>query len=415
MHKIINANIFLWALYDFANSFIFVAFFLYYSQWVVIDSGLPDLWFNLVFVSVSILLLITAPKIGKKLDEGWSNLRGIQITSAFIVLGYAITAILAFHQLAVWSLVTFTFGLYFFILSFIFYTPLLSRLSTNAHHGFVSGFGLTANSIGVVLGMVLALPFGTGQISLFSRDARIETIVPALLVFIIFALPMLLFFREDRLLNDPNVSHSRASVWHRTRALFSSRSILLFIIAFVLFSGAIQTASNNFPIFLEQVWQIADTIKSFILVALIVCSAGGSLFSGWLLDRWGWYRVAISILISWIVVLLILSVAPTFPLFLGVALFAGVLVGASATMARTAMAHLLPSHSQNFGFSYFTIVERASTIVTPIAWGVIVSGLSDLESLRYRIAMIAMALFVALGLIVLLRIRPHKSELCQNK
>ena len=37
-------NIALWTLYDFANSIVVVVFFLYFSQWLVVDKGVSDFW-----------------------------------------------------------------------------------------------------------------------------------------------------------------------------------------------------------------------------------------------------------------------------------------------------------------------------------------------------------------------------------
>ena len=43
-------NIFLWALYDFANSIIMIVFLFYFSQWLVVDSGKPDWWYNATLI-----------------------------------------------------------------------------------------------------------------------------------------------------------------------------------------------------------------------------------------------------------------------------------------------------------------------------------------------------------------------------
>ena len=42
-------NIFFWTLYDFANSIVAIVFFLYFSQWLVVDKGVPDFWYNMIF------------------------------------------------------------------------------------------------------------------------------------------------------------------------------------------------------------------------------------------------------------------------------------------------------------------------------------------------------------------------------
>ncbi|MEK6889091.1 MAG: hypothetical protein AABW80_03200 [Nanoarchaeota archaeon] len=33
-------NVFLWTLYDFANSIFSIVFFLYFAQWIVIEQGI---------------------------------------------------------------------------------------------------------------------------------------------------------------------------------------------------------------------------------------------------------------------------------------------------------------------------------------------------------------------------------------
>ncbi len=64
-------NDFLWTLYDFANSIVTIVFFLYFSQWLVVDKGVSGFWYNMIFTVGSVLLLFTAPILEKfyKSDE----------------------------------------------------------------------------------------------------------------------------------------------------------------------------------------------------------------------------------------------------------------------------------------------------------------------------------------------------------
>src|SRR3989338_3950213 len=66
-------NIFLWTLYDFANSIVSIVFFLHFSQWLVGDKGVADFWYNMIFAGGSILLLITAPVLGSIADRSGRN------------------------------------------------------------------------------------------------------------------------------------------------------------------------------------------------------------------------------------------------------------------------------------------------------------------------------------------------------
>ncbi|MEZ4195600.1 MAG: hypothetical protein R3B53_04410 [Candidatus Paceibacterota bacterium] len=74
-------NIFLWALYDFANSLVSIVFFLYFAQWIVVGRGTPDIYFNLTFTASAFLLLLTAPIAGLLLDKHYRRIAGLRVTT----------------------------------------------------------------------------------------------------------------------------------------------------------------------------------------------------------------------------------------------------------------------------------------------------------------------------------------------
>src|SRR3989344_1426077 len=120
---ITKKNVFLWASYDFANSLVSIVFFLYFAQWIVIERGVPDIYFNLTFTISALLLL-------------------------------------------------FTLGLYSYLLSFTFYTPLINDISKPEKRGFVSGLGISANYLGQIAGLMLVLPLSTGGLSFFGANGK---------------------------------------------------------------------------------------------------------------------------------------------------------------------------------------------------------------------------------------------------
>lgn len=68
----LNKNIFLWALYNFANTPITVAMGgLFLAQWVVLDNKFDDIWYGTTFTLATIVLLITSPFLG-----AWSDAVG---------------------------------------------------------------------------------------------------------------------------------------------------------------------------------------------------------------------------------------------------------------------------------------------------------------------------------------------------
>ena len=189
-------NICLWVSYDFANSIVSIVFFLYFSQWIVIDRGVTDIWFNLTFTISALLLLFAVPTTGSLLDKYWRRISGLRYTTLGTVIFYGLCGFFAVNEQNIPALVTFTLGLYSYLLSFTFYTPLINDISDSKNRGRVSGYGIAANYLGQIVGLILVLPFATGHLSLFSGSQRAETLIPSVFVFSILALPMLILFKE---------------------------------------------------------------------------------------------------------------------------------------------------------------------------------------------------------------------------
>ncbi|MDP2598265.1 MAG: hypothetical protein Q8P49_00365, partial [Candidatus Liptonbacteria bacterium] len=115
-------NMFLWVLYDFANSLVSIVFFLYFAQWIVIDRGLPDLWFNLTFTISTVFLILTAPFAGVLLDKYLRRITGLRWITVITAILYGGCALFAISNNNIGALVFFTLGIYVYQLTFTFYT-----------------------------------------------------------------------------------------------------------------------------------------------------------------------------------------------------------------------------------------------------------------------------------------------------
>ena len=402
-------NVFLWVLYDFANSLVSIVFFLYFAQWIVIDRGISDLHFNLTFTISALLLLFTVPITGTLLDKYLRRITGLRYTTILTTIFYGACALLAVNNKEIHALVFFTLGLYFYLLSFTFYTPLINDISKPEKRGLVSGLGITANYLGQFSGLLIALPFSNGTFSLFGSATRAETLLPSVLAFFIIALPMLIFFKEPKKESNKLVFKSGIKeVISETKLLFSLSSVGLFILAYFLFNDAILTASNNFPIFLEQVWGVSDTIKTYILLGILITSAIGGTLSGYIADRFGHKRTLMFILCGWVIILPLIGFITNFTLFVIATTIMGLWFCSNLTVSRSVMSYLAPKGKHNLAFAYFGLAERASSFIGPIVWGLIVSNLISLGSYRYRIATLAVTGFIILGLVVLSKIKDDR-------
>lgn len=407
-------NILLWVSYDFANSVVSIVYFLYFSQWIVVERGISDILFNLSFTVSAILLLFTVPVLGFLLDKFFRRITGIRYTTSATAILYGACAVSAIFGQDIIALVFFTLGLYFFLLSFTFYTPLINDIALPGKRGRISGFGIMANYLGQLAGLFLVLPLANGSFSIFGSSPRAETLLPAVIVFFVLALPMLIFFKEpkrEKIALKFNIEIRELLT--KTKELFRVPGIALFILAYFLFNDAIMTASNNFSIFLEQVWGVPDVVKTYILLGILITSAIGGLVSGMIADRFGHKKTLLFILAGWVLILPLVGLIRNFTFFVVVTTVMGFWFGANWAVSRSVMSYLAPNNGHNLAFAYFGLVERASAFVGPIVWGLVIFGLAEMGSDKYRFAVLAVTIFIILGLVVLARVksdRPRSSQ-----
>ena len=154
-------KLFLWSLYDFANSIVFINFLLYFAQWIVIDGGLSDFWYNAIFAIATILLFLSGPILAAFTDRHGGRKFFLNISTIGTFISYGLVAYIAGtsgHNIFVIALL-FLLGQYFYQLSFIFYNPMLTEISDSAHSNRVSGIGQFSNALGQVVGLLITLPF----------------------------------------------------------------------------------------------------------------------------------------------------------------------------------------------------------------------------------------------------------------
>jgi len=396
-------NVFLWTLYDFANSIVTIVFFLYFSQWLVVDKGVPDFWYNMIFTIGSALLLLTTPILGSIADKTGRQQKyfnKITVLTFLCFLGASFTT-LFFSQKIFLAALFFLLANYLYQFSFVFYNAFLHHIAPKEKWGRISGIGQAGNWLGQIAGLLITLPLASGAIYFIGEAGRAQTFLPAAILFFILALPMLFFFKLPKQeSHNPqiNLKEEYKNQWNQFKELVKDPNMKLFLIAYFFFNDAIITASNNFPIFLQNVFAVPDNTKSMILVGILATSVIGALCSGWVADKIGLKKTLTIVIGSWVVLFPVLGLVQNFSLFVACTIVMGFLFGSIWTVTRAVMTVLTPPEKLNFGFSFYTLAERVSTFLGPLAWGLITSLLINLGPTRYRLAAISMAVFVAIGL-----------------
>lgn len=155
----------------------------------------------------------------------------------------------------------FLLGQYCYQLSFVFYNPMLLDVADEKHRTRASGIGQFANSLGQVIGLAITLPLST---------STLKPLLPSILIFMILALPMMIWFKESKVF----VKGDTGEYIKQEYRLFRRKIILFFVtsvaspvlIAFFFFNDALITVTNNYSIFLERVFATSDTHKSILLM-----------------------------------------------------------------------------------------------------------------------------------------------------
>ena len=136
-------NIFLWTLYDFANSIVTIVFFLYFSQWLIVDKSVSDFWYNMIFTIGSALLLLTAPVLGSIADKTGRERKyfnTITILTFFCFLGATFAALFSSQKVFLAALF-FLLANYLYQFSSVFYNAFLHYIAPREKWGRISGIG----------------------------------------------------------------------------------------------------------------------------------------------------------------------------------------------------------------------------------------------------------------------------------
>ena len=412
-------KIFLWSLYDFANSLALMAFLFYFSQWLVVDQGKPAWWYNVALIVSSGLFIITAPFISKKIDATKSKISGLRFWTLLSFVGYLVVSLLVMlagdSGLEIFITILYAFSTYAYLICFLYFTPMLNDLSSQENRSWVSGIGQSANSIGQVVGVLITIPFING-LTLFGDPGRAQALFPATILFGLLALPMLIFYRENHGAQEnaqekgaPQTSLDTKAARNTSfislfKEVFSYKPLALILLAYFLYGDAMLTFASNFPLYLETVHGVSDTTKSLLTASILILAAVGAIIFGKVADKKGNLKTLKIILFMWCFVFLAMGLVTNFKILVPIFLFAGILFGPVWAISRALVGELAPPHLVASSFSFYVVAERFATFVGPAIWSVALITIGE-GTRGYQTALIFMMALVIFGLFVLNKIK----------
>jgi len=228
------------------------------------------------------------------------------------------------------------------------------------------------------------------------------------LFFLIFSLPFFLFIKDSRRKIEKPESYFAIGikrVWTTLTHLRHYKNLALFLLAYFFYIEGVNTViffSGNY----------AQTTLGFSTSELLVffltvqtTAIVGSVVLGIVADSIGQKKTIVISLFMWLITVVLAYLVVDKTMFYAVGLIAGAAMGSSQSTSRSLMTKLTPPEKKTEFFGFYSFFGKSSAIIGPLVFGM-VSFISGSQ----RLAIISLAFFFIVGLIILTKVKDPKIE-----
>ncbi|NLU69302.1 MFS transporter [Streptomyces sp. HNM0574] len=173
---------------------------------------------------------------------------------------------------------------------------------------------------------------------------------------------------------------------------------LLFLVAYLLYNDGIQTVITQASVFGSEELGLGQTTLIAAVLLVQILAVAGALLMGRLAARYGAKRTILGSLVAWT-----LTVAAGYALpagvpawFFGLACGIGLVLGGSQALSRSLFSQLVPAGREAEYFALYEISDRGTSWLGPLLF-----GLAYQLTGSYRVAILSLVLFFALGFLLL--------------
>ena len=416
-----------WVLYDFSNTIFSISILSYFFPlWLGDELGAGADTFNYLVAFSALLVVLTAPVLGSIADLRQRRLPYLVVLTVLAVL-LTVGLDLSGGALVV-AAVLFVAADVCYQAALVFYNALLPVVSAGRGAGRISGYGTAAGYVGTILALVL-LTFFVAEQTLFgatfggpeaarallgpfggwisaSGQPNSNAFLPTAVLYLLFSLPAFLFV-PDSAVREPRPVRLKTAykgLFTTIKNMRAYAGLGTFVVATVLYTDAANTVVTNMALYGRQVFGMGQAqIQSLLLFSTLFAGVGSVAF-GFASDRFGPKKSLVSVLVLWLVAILFttLAIAPWMLLMAGP--LVGVALGGTWTVSRTMLLALSPPERVGEFFGVYALAGKLSAVAGPALTAVILSSLEGYGTISYRVAIGSLALILAAGLFLLLRI-----------
>ena len=396
-----------WALFDFANSVypavIQTVVFNYFFIQVVVgnDAGQGDWWWGRAVSLSAIFVAVTSPLLGAIADRAGVRKRLMLLYVAVCVAAVALFTTIEPGMIA-WAFTIYVIANIGFEGALVFYNSYLPDIAPPEKHGFVSGLGFGVGYAASFLGLAAALFF----VQRFDNLDLVWLFVAGF--FAVFSIPTFLYLPKD---GGGTMSVGRAAAWGLTsfREIFGevlqNRNLFRFLLAYFFYIDGILTVIVMANSFAATTFGFTDTQLIYLFMVVQIAALVGAFGLAKPTDVWGPKKVLTGVILLWCVVALIAYFITSRTAFWALAVVAGFGLGSAQAASRAFMASLVPDGKEAEMFGFYAFCGRASSIIGPMLFGLVAVSTGGDQ----RLAVLAIASFYVIGLVLLGRVRDPKA------
>lgn len=415
-----------WYLYDFGNSayaaVVLLAVFSAYFQGEVVGGAEGSRLWGIAVGIAMLVVAVTAPILGAIADYSGSKKRFLAF---YTVMAIIFTGALFFSEAGKVAL-----SMLFFILAEIgyrsaqvFYNGFLTEIAEPDDIGRVSGTGWAVGTAGGVICLLLILPLIV--VIGGSFIVRLSLVITAVF-FAISTLPLFLWLPEraqKRSLPEGEnyLSLAFKQLANTIRTAGSFKEFVKFIFAFLIYNDGVMMALDFAAILGAVLFGIDQQgLIIFVILVQITNVIGAVLFGRWV-DRFGGKRSLIGAIVLMVGVVLVLYISRTAAGFYIVGALAGFAMAGIQSVSRTMVGMFSPPGKGAEFYGFFALTGRTSSFIGPAIFGILAAEAalyylaegqtSTLaEQSGHRIAILSIAVFLILGMVVLLFVDEDKAR-----
>ncbi len=387
-----------WIIYDLANTiFALGVVGLYFSDWLVSENH-PDSYLALVQAAAAALVIFLAPWAGAR-----SDVLGKRVPTLMATTFIAIVATATLAAGPVWLTLLMLWAAVVAVnTGSVVYDALLVDVSTEQNRGKISGYGVGVGYLGSFIGL------GVGSLALdvlgWGYTGAFRLIAAA---FLIFSLPAFLFVHERPGAADaelPTIGDILARLARSWRTAGHYDGVIRFLVGRFFYTDAINTLIGGFlAIFVIDELGLDRAFFMTLLGVAITAAVVGGLGSGRFIEMHGPLRVLRFVLVMWMAAIaagIAAAVTDVTAIAWVIGPVGGLALGATWSADRVVMIRVSPPRRLGEFYGLYATVGRFATILGPLVWALIVDALG----LPRTVAMAALALFVAVGWLILARV-----------